>query len=41
MRISLYEVRFLDVRNMGMVGAVNPNLIAEVLNSIKKLIAAR
>ena len=41
MRISLYEDRFLDVRNMGMVGAVNPNLIAEVLNSIKKLIAAR
>jgi hypothetical protein len=41
MRISLREGRFLDVRNLGMVGAVNPNLIAEVLNSIKKLVAAR
>jgi hypothetical protein len=41
MRISLCEDRFLDVRNLGMVGAVNPNLIAEVLNSIKKLVAAR
>ncbi len=40
MRISLSEDRFLDVRNMGMAGAVNPNLIAEVLNSIKKLGAA-
>jgi hypothetical protein len=40
MRISLSEGRFLDVRNLGMVGAVNPNLIAEVLNSIKKLVAA-
>ena len=41
MRVSLCEGRFLDVRNLGMVGAVNPNLIAEVLNSIKKLVTAR
>jgi len=41
MRISLSEGRFLDVRNLGMVGAVNPNLIAEVLSSIKKLVSAR
>jgi hypothetical protein len=40
MRINLSEGRFLDVRNLGMVGAVNPNLIAEVLNGIKKLVAA-
>ena len=40
-RVSLREGRFLDLRNVGVVGAVNINLIATILNDIKKLAMAR